>query len=63
MTKYDFCGLYWELFDIVCNLEDMQDSGQLVDEDRMSKARADFERHKRDCHICERPDPLLPMDR
>ena len=61
MNKYDFCTQYWIYFDVVCMLEDRQDNGQLVDEDQMSKARSDFERHKRTCVECKRPDANVLM--
>ena len=54
MDKYFFCDTYWNLFDIVCDLEDRQDNGEAIDESEMSKARSDFERHKRTCQECER---------
>ena len=56
MDKYFFCDTYWNLFDIVCDLEDRQDNGEAIDESEMSKARSDFERHKRTCQECKRPD-------
>ena len=61
MNKYEFCNIYWVLFDVVCMLEDRQENGQLVDEDQMSKARSDFERHKRTCVECKRPDANVLM--
>ena len=55
MDKYFLCETYWILYDVVCNLEDRQDAGQNVDEDAYSEARAEFERHKRECRECHRP--------
>ena len=52
----EYCVEFERLYDVVCMLEDRQDDGQLVDESVMSKARYDFEYHKRNCEICKRPD-------
>ena len=63
MNKYSFCDTFWQLYDALVMLEDRQDAGQLVDESVYSKARAEFEKHKRDCQECKRPDsPELVVD-
>ena len=61
MSNYDLCDTGWDLYDLLNYLQDKQDAGKLVDESEISASRADFEKHKRTCKICKRPDANVLM--
>ena len=55
MKLIELCPGYWELYDVLCSLEDRQEDGEAIDESRISEAHAKLERHRRTCGECKRP--------
>ena len=51
-SKLNYCDIFWDLYDNLCELEDLSDSGLYIDPKELRKARSELERHKDTCREC-----------